>query len=138
MTPFAMAAGALFFCGAAMSGAMPGEVSGREVFAPCRACHSLDKNAGVMPGPSLSGLIGRAVGGDPEFQYSPVLRDAKDAGLIWTEQRLEEFLADPEGMFPGMWMSYPGIRDESERAALTRYIVTSGDQALYSVQQKEE
>jgi cytochrome c len=111
---------------AAVSGAIAEEVSGREAFAPCRACHSLERNAGVMAGPSLSGLIGRAVGGYPEFQYSPVLRKANDAGQVWTVRRLEEFLADPEDMFPGMWMSYPGIRNEDERTALTRYIVSAG------------
>lgn len=126
MKPFTGAAALVVFC-VVGSGASAEDVSGREAFAPCRACHSLERNAGVMAGPSLSGLIGRTVGGDPEFQYSPVLRKAKDAGQVWTIRRLEEFLADPEGMFPGMWMSYPGIRDEEERAALTRYIFSARD-----------
>lgn len=126
MKPFTGGIALVVFC-VVVSGASAEEVSGREAFSPCRACHSLERNAGVMAGPSLSGLIGRAVGGDPEFQYSPVLRKAKDAGQIWTIRRLEEFLADPEGMFPGMWMSYPGIRDEEERAALTQYIISESD-----------
>jgi cytochrome c len=126
MKPVTGGTALVVFC-VVVSGAIAEEVSGREAFAPCRACHSLERNAGVMAGPSLSGLIGRAVGGDPQFQYSPVLRKAKDAGQVWTIRRLEEFLADPEGMFPGMWMSYPGIRDANERAALTQYIVSAGD-----------
>ena len=118
---------ALAGASAAISGAIAEESAGREAFAPCRACHSLEQDAGAMAGPSLSALIGRAVGGDPEFDYSPVLRAANAGGMVWTPRRLEECLADPEGMFPGMWMSYPGIRDEVERAALARYIAAAGE-----------
>ena len=87
---------------------------GAALFAPCRACHSLDPAAKVMPGPNLAGLIGRKVAGDPAFDYSPVLRQAREA--------LETFLADPEAMFPAMWMSAQGIRDAAERRALARFI----------------
>ncbi|MZR32388.1 c-type cytochrome [Sneathiella litorea] len=137
MKPFSMVI-ALIGLNAPISGAIAGEVAGREAFAPCRACHSLKADAGVMAGPSLSGLIDRAVGGDPEFDYSPVLRAANSAGEVWTPQLLEEFLADPEGVFPGMWMSYPGIRDEVERAALARYIVSVSNRDSSSAQQKKE
>jgi cytochrome c2 len=56
---------------------------GARLFEPCRACHSLDPAAQGMPGPNLSGLIERKVGGDPAFDYSPVLRKARDEALIW-------------------------------------------------------
>jgi len=120
-------AGILAMAGAsaAITGAIAGEDAGSRAFAPCRACHSLEKDAGMMAGPTLSGLIGRAVGGDPGFEYSPVLRAANASGLVWTGRRLDAFLADPEAMFPGMWMSYPGIRDEAERAELARFIATA-------------
>ena len=95
---------------------------GAALFAPCRACHSLDPAAKVMPGPNLAGLIGRKVAGDPTFDYSPVLRQARDAGRIWTPEALETFLADPEAMFPAMWMSAQGIRDAADRRALARFI----------------
>ena len=95
---------------------------GAALFAPCRACHSLDPAAKVMPGPNLAGLIGRKVAGDPAFDYSPVLRQAREEGRIWTREALEAFLADPEAMFPAMWMSAQGIRDAAERKALARFI----------------
>ena len=95
---------------------------GAALFAPCRACHSLDPSAKVMPGPNLAGLIGRKVAGDPAFDYSPVLRQARDEAGTWTLEALETFLADPEAMFPAMWMSAQGIRDAAERRALARFI----------------
>ena len=95
---------------------------GERHFAPCRACHSLDPAERGLPGPNLSGLIGRRIGGDPAFDYSPVLRKARDEGLRWDAARLEVFLADPAAMFPGLWMSMRGIEDAAERQALVRFL----------------
>lgn len=95
---------------------------GEKSFTPCRACHSLDPADHGLPGPNLSGLIGRKVGGDGAFDYSPVLRKANDEGLRWDAERLERFLADPAEMFPGLWMSIGGIADAADRAALVRFL----------------
>jgi cytochrome c len=95
---------------------------GPRVFTPCRACHSLDPAERGLPGPNLSGLIGRTVAGDPEFDYSPALRKARDEGLRWDAKRLDTFLADPAAMFPGLWMSIRGIDDAPERQALVKFL----------------
>jgi cytochrome c len=95
---------------------------GEQLFAPCRACHSLDPAEHGMAGPNLAGLIGRRIGGDDAFDYSPVLRKARDEGLRWDAARLEAFLADPAAMFPGLWMSMRGIEDATERQALVRFL----------------
>jgi cytochrome c len=96
--------------------------NGARAFTPCRACHSLDPAERGLPGPNLSGLIGRAVGGAAEFDYSPVLRKARDEGLRWDAKRLETFIADPAAMFPGLWMSMRGIEDAAERQSLVRFL----------------
>jgi cytochrome c len=98
------------------------EENGERLFAPCRACHSLDPAERGLPGPNLAGLIGRRIGGDPSFDYSPVLRKARDEGLHWDTRRLDGFLADPAEMFPGLWMSMRGIEDAAERHALVRFL----------------
>jgi cytochrome c len=67
-------------------------------------------------------VIGRRIGGDSAFDYSPVLRKARDDGLHWDTKRLETFLADPAEMFPGLWMSMRGIEDAAEREALVRFL----------------
>jgi cytochrome c len=95
---------------------------GARLFAPCRACHSLDPSENGLPGPNLAGVVGRQVGGDRAFDYSPVLRKARDEGLRWDTKRLDGFLADPAGMFPGLWMSMRGIEDAAERQALLRFL----------------
>jgi cytochrome c2 len=98
------------------------EENGVRAFTPCRACHSLDPAERGLPGPNLSGVIGRAVGGAADFDYSPVLRKAREDGLRWDSKRLEAFLADPAAMFPGLWMSMRGIEDAAERQALVRFL----------------
>ena len=95
---------------------------GASLFAPCRACHSLDPAERGLPGPNLAGLTGRKIGGDAAFDYSPVLRKARDEGLTWDAPRLETFLADPAEMFPGLWMSMRGIEDAAERQSLVRFL----------------
>lgn len=95
---------------------------GRHLFEPCRACHALDPAAQGMAGPSLAGLIGRKVAGDPQFDYSPVLRQAGAEGQVWTAAKLETFLADPEAMFPGMWMTARGIANATDRRALIGFL----------------
>jgi cytochrome c len=98
------------------------ENGGERLFAICRACHSLDPAERGLPGPHLAGIVGRRVGGDPAFDYSPVLRKARDDGLRWDATRLETFLADPAGTFPGLWMSMRGIEGAGERSALVRFL----------------
>jgi cytochrome c len=98
------------------------EQDGARLFTPCRACHSLDPAERGLPGPNLSGVLKRNIGGDPAFDYSPVLRKARDDGLRWEASRLENFLADPAGVFPGLWMSMRGIEDAAERQALVRFL----------------
>jgi cytochrome c len=95
---------------------------GARLFEPCRACHSLDPAERGMPGPNLSGLIGRKVGSNPAFDYSPALRKARDEGLSWDTSRLDTFLADPAKTFPGLWMSMRGIEDAAERQSLVRFL----------------
>ncbi len=75
-----------------------------------------------MAGPNLAGLIGRKVAGDPNFDYSPVLRSARDEGRVWTREALDTFVADPEAMFPGTWMSRVPLANPADRQALVRFI----------------
>jgi len=96
---------------------------GQQVFeAHCAGCHAAASGAAPGAGPNLAGVVGRRVAGDADFDYSPALRAAREAGQAWDAALLQRFLADPEAMFPAMWMSAQGIRDAAERKALARFI----------------
>ncbi|HEU5297538.1 MAG TPA: c-type cytochrome [Burkholderiaceae bacterium] len=56
----------------------------------CTACHSLEYN-GV--GPAHRGVFGRPAAQAKGFTYSDALRSSR---LVWTEEALDRWLADPE------------------------------------------
>jgi cytochrome c len=99
---------------------------GRAVFeARCASCHaSLEAGREGLPGPRLADLLGRGVAGDPAFDYSPALEAAR--GRAWDAATLDRFLADPEAMFPGLWMGENGVRDAADRAAVVRFLTGGG------------
>jgi cytochrome c len=99
---------------------------GRAVFdARCASCHALEAGRDGLPGPNLAGLVGRGVAGDSAFDYSPALEAARGRAA-WNTATLDRFLADPEAMFPGLWMGENGVRDAAERAAVVRFLTGGG------------
>ena len=94
------------------------EEAGARLFEPCRACHSLDASRTRAARPQSEQPAQAQVGDDGAFDYSPVLRKAREQGLSWDEARLDQFLGDPAAMFPGLWMATRGIEDASDRRAL--------------------
>jgi cytochrome c len=93
---------------------------GQQVFAQaCIACHSLEPEKN-MTGPSLSALWGRKAGALPSFtRYSPAL---KSADVVWEDETLDEWLANPQAFIPGNHMVFPGIGDSEARADLIGFL----------------
>ncbi|WP_144184092.1 c-type cytochrome [Elioraea rosea] len=111
---------------AALAAAPAGAEEGAAVFeARCASCHSVAAGAPSGAGPSLAGLIGREVAGDPGYDYSPVLREARQRGDVWDRARLVRFLRDTEEMYPGLWMGGAGLRGEGEIEAVAAYLAQS-------------
>ena len=53
--------------------------------------------------PKLRGLIGRRAGSVPDYDgYSDVM---KSSSVVWTEDSLDRYLADPAGFMPGNGMA---------------------------------
>lgn len=71
----------------------------------CISCHSVDPAETGLPAPNLDGVTGRKAGSHPDFDYSPAMRAAGEAGLVWTRETLKAFLANPEALVPGTAMS---------------------------------
>lgn len=90
--------------------------AGEALYSRCQACHSLEYN---RTGPKHCGLFGRRAGSVPGFEYSPAL---KRSGIVWNASTLERFLADPPKAVPGTTMTYAGVGDPAERAALVAYL----------------
>lgn len=95
---------------------------GKQVFAKCQACHSLEAGTNKL-GPSLHGLIGRTSGTLDGFRYSDAM---KNAHLTWDEATLDKYLANPKTLVPGTKMVFPGLPKEEDRLAVIAYLKEAG------------
>lgn len=102
-----------------VSTAAPSEAElrrGESVYARCLACHSLQSD---MVGPRHCGVFGRRAGAVAGYDYSPAMRGS---GLVWNEKTLDRFLRDLMKALPGTSMTYAGVTDAGERAALIAWL----------------
>lgn len=96
--------------------------AGKVVFIQCQACHSI-KDGENRVGPSLYGKVGAKAGEVPGFKYS----DAnKNSGIVWTEEKLFEYLKNPRAVVPGTTMAFAGIPDPQKRADLIAFLKANG------------
>lgn len=107
------------------AGADPAPVAsasaGKAVFQQrCQSCHSNDANRRSPVGPNLSGVLGRPAG-STAFAYSPAL---KGAGLKWTRENLDTYLASPTRAIPGVRM-FASLPDKGQRAAVIEYLAAA-------------
>jgi cytochrome c len=69
--------------------------NGETVFRKCRACHQVGETAKNGVGPAQNGVVGRKAGSVEGFSYSDINKAAGEAGLVWTEDNIFAYLADP-------------------------------------------
>ncbi|WP_417249821.1 c-type cytochrome [Celeribacter sp.] len=96
---FALTAAALLATSAAASAG--DAAAGEKDFRKCKACHTIasaDETIikGGKTGPNLYGVIGRTAGTVEDFRYGDSIVAAGEAGLVWTEENLTEYVADPK------------------------------------------
>jgi cytochrome c len=103
---------------AAASGA-PDPDHGKILFAQCRSCHTVAKDAADMTGPNLHGLFGRKVASKPGYSYSAALRAQS---FVWDKAHLDIWLTDPKADVPGTKMTFLGFPDAKDRADVIAYL----------------
>lgn len=114
-------AGAMAFNGSCADAQEAGTASA--AFNKCLACHSVDPQAQHKNGPQLSGVSGKPAGGTVRFVYSEAFQAAMTAGLVWSDENLDRFLADPNAFIPGSRMAW-AVPDPAERAAIITHLKT--------------
>ncbi|MDY0881868.1 cytochrome c family protein [Dongia soli] len=92
---------------------------GERIYDRCLACHAIDRD---RTGPRHAKLFGRRAGSVPGFPYSPAMKRAGEAGLVWNDNTLDQFIENPTGFIPGTRMGYAGVKDPQERADLLAYL----------------
>ncbi|PJE35283.1 cytochrome c family protein [Pseudooceanicola lipolyticus] len=91
---------------------------GASVFRRCQACHRVEPGENIT-GPTLYGVVGRAVGGVDGFGYSDAMANH---GGTWTIEELSAFLENPRNSVPGTAMSFAGLRSDTDRANVIAYL----------------
>ena len=74
---------------------------GEKDFKKCKACHTISSAdevflKGGKTGPNLYGVIGRQAGSLEGFKYGASIVQAGADGLIWDEDTLVAYIADPK------------------------------------------
>ena len=96
--------------------------SGGEVYQRrCSACHVAGAEDNRV-GPHLVRVFGRVAGSVEGFRYSSAM---VESGIVWTEETLTAYLADPRGYIPRNRMAFAGMRDPDDIAALMAYLRTA-------------
>ena len=95
--------------------------AGEKVFKKCAACHVVDSDDKKV-GPSLKDVIGRTAGTHADFKYSKPIIDAGAGGLVWNDETLAAYLADPKGYIKGNKMSFAGLKKEEDVANVIAYL----------------
>ena len=93
---------------------------GETLYFQCKACHALEPGKNGL-GPSLHAIVGHQAGKAPAYTYSPA---NKNSGVIWSEEKLFEYLEAPQKVMPGTKMSYAGMKQAQQRADLIAYLKT--------------
>jgi cytochrome c len=91
---------------------------GKQIFSRCMVCHSINAGENHI-GPSLHGVVNRHSGIVPKFNYSNA---NKKSGIVWSEQKIFDYLKNPQAMVPGTKMTFPGLPKPQDRADVIAYL----------------
>lgn len=102
-------------------------VKGKRIFNTCLSCHAIEADASAHVGPYLREVVGRMAGTLEGYKYSSAL---KLADFVWSEEKLDKWLASPRTFLPGNRMTFTGLAKEQERKDLLAYLkqVTTSEQ----------
>jgi len=92
---------------------------GERVFKKCLSCHSIAKEGKNKIGPKLFGVLGRQAGSISDYKYSKAMAAH---GKNWSFEEMNGFLIKPKDWIKGTKMSFAGLKNAKERAAVILYM----------------
>jgi len=92
---------------------------GAIVFKKCAACHSIAEGGSNKIGPALWGVLGRKAGSSSDYKYSKAMAAY---GKVWSFEEINGFLLKPKDWIKGTKMSFAGLKNEKDRAAVILYM----------------
>ena len=98
--------------------------AGEVVFKKCATCHMVGEGAKTKVGPVLNGVFGRVAGTLEGFTYSAAMKKAGEDGLVWTPDKIAEFLVKPKDYVKGTKMTFNGLPNPEDIANVIAYLET--------------
>ena len=92
---------------------------GAKIFKKCAACHSITEGGANKIGPALWGVLGKPAGSVPSYKYSKAMASH---GKNWSFEEMNGFLIKPKDWIKGTKMSFVGLKNVKERAAVILYM----------------
>lgn len=99
---------------------------------PCKTCHALEPGKpSRVTGPNLVGVVGQPAMHSADFtHYSAAMKAAQAKGLVWTDDNLMAYIADPKAFLTGFngeplsnAMAFQ-LKDEAKRKAAVEGLKT--------------
>ena len=100
---------------------------GAKIFKKCAACHSIAQDGGNKIGPALWNVLGRQAGSVSEYKYSKAMAAY---GKVWSFEEINGFLIKPKDWIKGTKMSFAGLKNAKDRAAVILYMNENTDSPL--------
>jgi len=94
--------------------------SGQQAFNnACRTCHMVKEGDNRL-GPNLHRIVGRKAGSLPNYAFSSAM---KEADLVWDEEKLDRFIANPDQVVPGNNMKpFGGLSSSDDRKKIIAFL----------------
>ena len=88
----------------------------------CGTCHAFEEGAPSKIGPTLGGLVGRAIASVPGFAYSTSLLERAKTDKVWDYDHLNAFIHNPKGYAGNTKMAYAGDKNDNRRGDILAYL----------------
>lgn len=96
---------------------------GESVFRRCASCHTINEGGANGIGPNLYGKVGTDIASTAGFNYSGALSEVEGS---WNFDNMSDWIANPRAFAQGTTMSFAGLSDPLDRAALILYLNANG------------